>query len=53
MDWLSQLAVEEDAYRAEVLNLIKLKNPRVLLKIRKTLKAIHRSSNCFASSSPW
>lgn len=28
LDWLSQLAVEEVAYRAGVLSLIKLKNPR-------------------------
>lgn len=37
--WLSQLAVEEDTYRAGVLSLIKLKNPRTAAENQEDSKS--------------
>lgn len=39
MDWLSQLAVEDAAYRAGVLSLTKLKNPRTAAENQEDSKA--------------
>jgi hypothetical protein len=39
LGWLSQLAVEEDIYRAGVLNLIKLKNSRTAAKNQENSKS--------------
>lgn len=37
--WLSQLDTEEDAYRAGVLSLIKLKNPRTAVENQEDSKS--------------
>lgn len=53
LDWLSQLATEGAAFRAGVLSLIKLKNPRTAAKNQEDPKSSIGGPGSLANSSPW
>lgn len=52
LGWLGQSAVEDAAYRAGVLSLIKLKNPRTAAENQEDSKAVCRGPGSLASRSP-